>query len=91
MMFGSGGMQEAHRRWFERHLPGSGVTYRNVTDEFHGIDISGPRSRELLAAMSRDDVSNEAFKFMDIRQTFVAGVPAVLARVSFSGELGYEI
>jgi dimethylglycine dehydrogenase len=91
MMFGSGAMQEAHRRWFEKHLPGNGVTYRNVTDELHGIAISGPRSRELLAAMSRDDVSNEAFKFMDIRQTFVAGVPAVLARVSFSGELGYEI
>jgi len=91
MMFGSGAMQEAHRRWFERHLPGSGVTYRNVTDELHGIAISGPRSRELLAAMSRDDVSNAAFKFMDIRQTFVAGVPAVLARVSFSGELGYEM
>ncbi len=91
MLFGSGAMQEAHRRWFERHLPGSGVQYRNLSDDLHGIAIAGPKSRELLSALCRDDVSNEALRFMDIRQTFVAGVPAVLARVSFSGELGYEI
>ena len=91
MLFGSGAMQDAHRRWFEQHLPASGVTYRNLTDELHGIAISGPKSRELLAQLSRDDLSGEAFKFLDIRRTFVAGVPALLARVSFSGELGYEI
>jgi dimethylglycine dehydrogenase len=90
MLFGSGAMQEAHRRWFEQHLP-QGVAYRNCTDDLHGIAISGPRSRDLLAAISRDDVSAEAWRFMDIRQTFVAGVPAIVARVSFSGELGYEI
>jgi dimethylglycine dehydrogenase len=91
MLFGSGAMQEAHRRWFEQNLPPTGVTYKNCTDDLHGVAISGPRSRELLAALSRDDVSAEAWKFMDIRQTFVAGVPAIVARVSFSGELGYEI
>ena len=91
MLFGSGAMQDAHRRWFEQHLPASGVTYRNLTDELHGIAISGPKSRELLAQLSRDDLSGEAFKFLDIRRTFVGGVPALLARVSFSGELGYEI
>ena len=91
MLFGSGAMQEAHRRWFEKHLPESGVTYRNLSDDLHGIAISGPRSRELLTQLVRDDVSNDAFKFLDIRRTFVAGVPATLARVSFSGELGYEI
>ena len=91
MLFGSGAMQEAHRRWFEQNLPATGVTYKNCTDDLHGVAISGPRSRELLEALSRDDVSAEAWKFMDIRQTFVAGVPAIVARVSFSGELGYEI
>ncbi|MFM7783453.1 MAG: aminomethyltransferase family protein, partial [Gammaproteobacteria bacterium] len=91
MIFGSGAMQEAHRRWFERWLPGSGVEYRNATDEWHGIAISGPRSRELLSALVREDVSNAALPFMAIRCGFVAGVPAILARISFSGELGYEI
>ena len=91
MLFGSGAMQEAHRRWLEKHLPETGVAYRNMSDELHGIALSGPRSRELLARLVRDDVSNGALKFLDIRRTFVAGVPAILARVSFSGELGYEI
>lgn len=91
MVFGSGAMQEAHRRWFERWLPGGGVQYRNATDEWHGIAISGPRSRELLSALVREDVSNAALPFMAIRRGFVAGVPAILARISFSGELGYEI
>ena len=91
LLLGSGAMQEAHRRWFEAHLPASGVRYQNLSSQLHGIGIAGPKSRELLQALCRDDVSAAALKFRDVRQTFVAGVPAVLARISFSGELGYEI
>ncbi len=91
MLFGSGAAQEMHRRWFEMHMPEKGVTYRNKTDELHGFAISGPKSRELLARLTRDDVSNAALKFRDIRAMVVADVPVILARVSFSGELGYEI
>lgn len=91
MLFGSGTMQEAHRRWFERHLPESGVSYRNMSDELHGLALSGPKSRQVLEQLVREDVSAEGFKFLNIRRTFVAGVPAILTRVSFSGELGYEI
>ena len=90
ILFGSGTMQEAHRRWFERALP-DGVSYRNVSDDWHGVALSGPKSRELLARITRDDVSAEAFKFRDLRQTFVGDVPVILNRISFSGELGYEI
>ncbi|MDX1424567.1 MAG: FAD-dependent oxidoreductase, partial [Kiloniellales bacterium] len=91
LVFGSGAAQEMHRRWFELHLPERGVAYRNRSDELHGISIAGPRSRELLARLTRDDVSAAAFKFRDIRHTVVGGVPCLLARVSFTGELGYEI
>ena len=91
MLFGSGAAQEMHWRWFEGHLPNSGVTYRNRSDELHGIAISGPKSRALLSRITRDDVSAEAFKFRDIRRNFVGGVPAIVVRLSFSGELGYEI
>ncbi len=91
MLFGSGAMQEAHRRWFELHLPDSGVRYENKSDAYHGIGLSGPKSRELLQGICRHDVSATAMKFLDIQQSFVAGVPAILARISFSGELGYEI
>ncbi len=90
MLFGSGAMQEAHRRWFEQRL-GTGVTYRNRSDELHGIAISGPNSRDLLARIVREDVSTESFRFRDIRRTYVGGVPAIVSRISFSGELGYEI
>lgn len=90
MLFGSGNMQEAHRRWFEARLPGD-VEYRNVSDDWHGIALSGPKSRDLLRAITRHDVSAEAFKFRDLAQTHVGGVPVILNRISFSGELGYEI
>ena len=88
MLFGSGAMQDAHRRWFEQQLPDD-VSYANVSDEWHGIALSGPKSRALLAQLMRDDIAS--MKFRDLRQTFVAGVPVILNRISFSGELGYEI
>jgi dimethylglycine dehydrogenase len=90
MLFGSGAMQEAHSRWFAKDLPDV-VSYENVSDDWHGIALSGPKSRDLLARICRDNVSAEAFKFRDLRQTFVGGVPVILNRISFSGELGYEI
>ena len=67
------------------------VSYANVSDDWHGVAISGPKSRELLQRITRDDVSAEAFRFRDLRQTAVGGVPVILNRISFSGELGYEI
>ena len=90
MLFGSGVMQEAHRRWFERDLPAD-VSYGNVSDDWHGIALSGPKSRALLARITRDDVSAQAFKFRDLRRTFAGGVPVIMNRISFSGELGYEV
>lgn len=91
MLFGSGTAQEMHRRWFEKHLPGEGVAYRNCSDQYHGIAISGPNSRKLLGKLMRGGSDAEVLKFLDIKRTFVAGVPVILARISFSGELGYEI
>jgi len=90
MLFGSGTMQDAHRRWFEKDLPAD-VRYANVSDVWHGIALSGPQSRALLARITRADVSAEGFKFRDLREGFVGGVPALVNRISFSGELGYEI
>ncbi len=90
MLFGSGVMQDAHRRWFEATCP-QDVAYTNVTGDWHGIGLSGPKSRKLLARICREDVEPGALKFRDTRQTFVGGVPVILNRISFSGELGYEI
>ena len=90
MLFGSGAMQDAHSRFWAQTLP-EGVTHKNQTGGWHGMAISGPKSRELLQHITRDDVSADVFKFRDTRQTFVGGVPVILNRISFSGELGYEI
>ena len=91
MIFGSGAVQEMHRRWFEFFLPDNGVVYKNRSDDYHGLAISGPNSRELMSKICREDVSNEAFKFRDTKEIFVGGVPAIVNRISFTGELGYEI
>jgi len=91
-LFGSSVAQNMHLRWFEKHLEGvDDVIYKNMTDDFHGIAISGPNSRELLSRLTREDVSSDAFKFRDIKDTFIGGVPALCVRLSFTGELGYEI
>ncbi len=90
-IFGSGAAQEMHRRWFESHLPASGVAYANRTDQLHGLAIAGPRSRELLARLTREDVEPESFRFLDLKPMTVGGAPCLVARVSFTGELGYEL
>ncbi len=91
ILFGSGVMQEAHRRWFENRLPETGVSYSNRSDDYHGIAISGPKSLELLQQITRGDVTPGSFRFRDIRRMYVGDVPVIMTRLSFSGELGYEI
>jgi len=91
IVFGSGAVQEMHRRWFENHLKNFNVVYKNRSDDFHGLALSGPKSRDLLQKLVRENISNENFKFRDVRETYVAGVPAIVNRISFTGELGYEI
>lgn len=91
IVFGSGAVQEMHRRWFENHLNNFDVIYKNRSDELHGLALSGPKSRQLMQKLVRDDVSNENFKFRDVKEMYVGGVPAIVNRISFTGELGYEI
>jgi len=91
LILGSGAAQEMHRRWFEKHMDSHNLRYSNESSALHGLAISGPNARELLSRITRDDVSAAGFPFRDVRRTFVAGLPAILTRLSFSGELGYEV
>jgi dimethylglycine dehydrogenase len=91
LVFGSGYLQAWHLRWFRAHLPKAGVTVRNLSDEWGGIAIFGPRSRELLARVTGSDTSAAAFPFMTARLADLGLAPALLARISVTGELGYEI
>ncbi|MFO1402763.1 MAG: FAD-dependent oxidoreductase [Steroidobacteraceae bacterium] len=88
---GSGYLQAWHLRWFAEHLAGEGVTVANATDELGGIAIFGPRARTLLARVADADVGDAALPFMGVRRMAVGLAPAIVARLSVTGELGYEI
>lgn len=82
------GAQEVHYRWFMQHL-GRDVRVRNVSDRRTGFQIAGPNARDLLAACTREDVA--AIKFLDVRRMTVGQVDCTVQRVSYTGDLGYEI
>ncbi|MGI9305223.1 MAG: GcvT family protein [Gammaproteobacteria bacterium] len=89
---GSGAAEHFHMRWFEDHLPADGgASVRPRTADVQGFAIAGPNSRALLAGLVDEDISTEAFRFFSMREMNVGLVPAIVARVSFTGELGYEI
>lgn len=88
---GSYYLQEWHRRWFRRHLPTSGVEFRNLTDDRMGFSVSGPAAREIVQRLVPADLSNEAFRFLSARELDVGSAHAVVGRISLTGELGFEI
>ena len=89
---GSGIAEEYHLRWFETHLPESGnVKITPHGSGLSGLSIAGPKSRELLAKITDEDVSPENFRFMDIRKMDIGMVSCLVGRVSYTGDLGYEL
>jgi dimethylglycine dehydrogenase len=80
-----------YQRWFERHLPPSGVSVRACAMEYVGLALAGPCARELLQSLSSQDLSSKAFPFMGFRRMDIGMVPAYVGRLSFTGEAGFEI
>lgn len=92
LMWGSIAAQKYHMRWFESHLPmNRDISIRVFGAELVGLAITGPHARDVLAELCDDDVSNDAFRFMDHRAMDINGAPCRVNRISFSGDLGYEI
>ena len=78
--------------WLKKHLPKDGsVALRDVTSSFAMINVCGPRSRELLQGLSEEDFSNDAFSFGQCRQVVIGYAPVLALRVTYIGELGYEL
>jgi sarcosine oxidase subunit alpha len=78
--------------WLQTEWPDLRVYCTSVTEQWADVAIAGPRAREVLSAVGTDiDLSLDAFPFMTFRDGEVAGVPARVARVSFTGELSYEV
>jgi len=90
-LVGAGAAERFHMRWFDDHKPASGVTIRSMTAARAGFAIAGPNARELLARLTRDDVSNAAFPFLTTREMEVAMTPVRAMRIAFTGDLGYEL
>jgi dimethylglycine dehydrogenase len=72
-------------------LPGEAVRIENVTEDRGVLVLSGPRSRELLGRLTDADLSNEQFRWLSAREIDVAGHPVRALRVSYVGELGWEL
>lgn len=78
--------------WIREHLPaGLAVETRDVTEEYGTLSLMGPRARDVLAAVTSEDVSNAAFPFGHVRQFAVSGQPVRALRVTYVGELGWEL
>jgi sarcosine oxidase subunit alpha len=78
--------------WLQTEWPQLQVVLTSVTDHWATFPVVGPRSRDVIGAVFGElDVTNEAFPFMTWRDTRLDGVPVRVARVSFSGELAFEV
>lgn len=83
--------EDYYRRWFERHAPPAGVSVRPCAMQYVGLSVAGPHSRALLQSLTHEDLSTAAFPFLSFRRMDVGMVPALVGRISFTGDLGYEI
>lgn len=82
------GAQAFHMRWFEQNEM-DGVLVKNVSDRLTGFQVAGPKARDVLQACTRDDISDMAF--MDVRPLTVGMIDCLVQRVSYTGDLGFEI
>ena len=79
-------------RWLQTEWPDLKVFLTSVTDQWATVSINGPRARRVMEMLCSDvDLSSEAFPFMSVRSGSVAGIPARIFRISFAGELSFEI
>jgi dimethylglycine dehydrogenase len=90
-LLGSGYLQSWHGRWFDAHLKAADVRVENASDALGGFAIFGPRSRDVLAALADEDVAPAGLPFMRVRRMTIGFAHALVARLSVTGELGYEI
>src|SRR5260370_15265082 len=78
--------------WLQTEWPELEVFCTSVTEEWANATLVGPRAREVLSALApRLALDAAGFPFMRMREADIAGIPARILRVSFSGELSYEI
>lgn len=91
MIIGGGMSERYHSRfWNMVQLP-AGTTFASRTEAMCGFNVAGPKSRDLLNRLTDADLSTAAFPFMRSQRIEIAGVPVIALRVSFTGDLGWEL
>ncbi len=88
LVCGSGYLQAWHGRWFSENLADANCRVDNLTDQFGGLAVFGPEARRLLEIAGIDGGN---LPFMSVRRTSAGFAPAIVARMSVTGELGFEI
>ncbi|MEX0503928.1 FAD-dependent oxidoreductase [Alphaproteobacteria bacterium LSUCC0719] len=91
MMIGSGMAERYHRRFFDMVPMPEGTSLEVATSHIAGFNVAGPESRAMLSALTDADLSAEGWRFMHSRTISVAGVECLAIRVSFTGDLGWEL
>jgi len=90
-MVGSGMAERYHFRYFNSVDMPDTVSFISQTSEYCGFNIAGPKSRELLSRLCQEDFSTNNWKFMQSKIISIVGSEAIAIRVSFTGDLGWEI
>lgn len=90
-VIGSGMAERFHTRFFRAVRLPEGTTFESLTERYAGFNVAGPQSREILGRLTNADLSNAAFPFFRSARVTVGGVDCVAIRVSFTGDLGWEL
>jgi len=91
MMIGSGMAERYHRRFFDMVPMPDATSIEVATPRMAGFNVAGPRARAMLGTLTDADLSNEGWPFMRSRSITVGGVACLAIRVSFTGDLGWEL
>lgn len=86
-----GGTGPQDLAWLRQRAVGDHITITDLTSAWAGAGLWGPRARDVLAAVAEEDVSSEAFPYFTARRLTIDTVPAFALRISYAGELGWEI
>ncbi len=79
-------------KWFRDHAPDDGsVSITDVSNDLGCLCLWGPRARDIVAAVSNDDFSNDAFPYRGVRYVTIGDAPVLAIRLSYVGELGWEL
>ncbi|XP_030209851.1 dimethylglycine dehydrogenase, mitochondrial [Gadus morhua] len=93
MLITGSGSELHDLRWMEKEIMEGGyeVDIKNVTEDFGVLGVAGPSARKVLQKITDEDLSDAGFKFLHCKTIKLAGIPTQAIRISYTGELGWEL